>query len=401
MRTAVVVLSGIADRPSPRLKDRTPLQVARTPVLDALARGGRVGAVRTAPDGAHAGSDVALLTLLGYDPLKHPLRRGVLEALGAGVPAGPLDLVLRGNLVTLHDEKIADLTAGRISSEEAEALLRDLAAAVADEGVRFVPLHRYRFLLVLDGGRTLRVATAPPHAAFGKAVREVYPKGADAARLERILDRSRKVLAEHEINRVRIDLGENPANFVWLWGEGADEDVPPFAARYGCRGVCVAGAALARGVARKVGFDVADVPGATGDLDSDLGAKGREAVERLQTHDLVFVHVQGANEASHLREPLRKVEVIQHADRDVLRPLVEAMEASGEAWRLLVASDHVTVTESDEPTASRAPFLIAGSDVEAIRGYPFDEEHAARSDLQVDEGASLMSFFLGRNPARA
>ncbi|MFG0316032.1 MAG: 2,3-bisphosphoglycerate-independent phosphoglycerate mutase [Planctomycetota bacterium JB042] len=399
MRTAIVVLSGVADRPAARLKERTPLQVARTPGLDALARGGRVGAVRTSPDGSHAGSDVALLTLLGYDPRRFPLRRGPLEAAGAGIDVGPQDLALRGNLVTLHDERIADLTAGRISTEEAAALLHELAAEIHDDGVRLHPLHRYRFVMVIEGGRSLRLETAPPHAAFGKAVREVYPKGEDAARFERILDRSRKVLAEHEINRVRIDLGENPANFVWLWGEGAEEELPSFADRFGLRGSCVAGAALAKGIARRAGFDVVDVPGASGDLDSDLAAKGREAVARLESHDLVFVHVQGANEASHLRDPMRKVEVIQEADREVIRPLVAALEGAEGGWRLLVASDHVTATESDELAAGLAPFLIAGSEIDPIRGYPFDEEHAARSDLQIDEGASLMSFFLGRNPS--
>jgi len=400
MKAVVVVLSGVADRPAKRLKDRTPLQVARTPTLDALAKGGRVGAVATSPRGTHAGSDVALLTLLGYDPVRHPLRRGPLEAAGAGIEVGPQDMVLRGNLVTLDDERIVDLTAGRVSTEEATALLDELSREIVDDGVRIQAVHGYRCVMVIEDGRSLRIETRPPHDAFGTGVRECYPRGTDSARVERILDRSRPVLRDHEINQVRLDLGENPANFLWLWGEGADEDLPAFEAVFGLHGVCVAAAALAKGVARKAGFDLVEVDGATGDLDSDLAAKGREAVARLDSHDLVFVHVQGANEASHQGEPLKKVEVIQQADRDVLKPIVEALEGRDEEWKLLIASDHVTATEDDQLSAGKAPFLIAGSDVEAIRGYPFDEEHAEKSDLQIDDGPSLMSFFLGRNPSK-
>lgn len=400
MKFVLVVLSGVADLPVAALKDRTPLQVARTPALDALARSGRVGTVATTPPGEHSGSDAALLTLLGYDTKRYPLRRGALEAIGAGIDLSPQDLVFRGNLVSLYNEKIADLTAGRISTDEAHVLLDELSKEVGDDAIRIHPLTRYRFLAIVKGGRSLRVQTAPPHVAVGKAVREVYPSGEDGGRFARLLDTSRKVLGGHEINAVRVDLGENPANFVWLWGEGADVDLPTLVTTFGVSGVCVAGAPLARGVGRKVGLDVIDVPGATGDLDTDLDGKAEAALRALERSDFVFVHVQAANEASHLHDPMMKVEVIQQADRHLIEPIRDGLDRLDDGYRIVIASDHVTASDRDEPILGSAPFLIAGKDISTVREYPFDEEHAARSDLQIEDGPALMEFFLGR-PRRA
>lgn len=399
MKSVVVILSGVADVPSAALSGRTALQAAEKAAIDALARSGRVGAVQTVPAGLAPGSDVALLSLLGYDPNAHPLRRGPLEAAGAGIEVSPDDLVLRGNLVTADGDAIVDLTAGRVSTGEAEVLLGDLRAALGDEKVRIHPVSGYRFLLVIEGGRALRVTTSPPHSALGRSLRAAYPAGEEGGRVGRILDRAAEVLGAHEVNQVRVDLGENPANFVWLWGSGAPAHLPPFAEEWGVRGACIAGSALARGVGRKAGLDVVDVAGATGDVDTDLAAKARAAAAALATHDLVLVHVQGANEVSHQRDVRAKVDVIERIDRELIAPLADALRAL-DGWRLMVASDHPTATEQDVLLPGRAPILIAGSDVPAIREYPFDEEHAARSELQVEDGPSLMEFFLRGRPKR-
>lgn len=396
MKFAMMVLSGVADLPSDRLSGRTPLQAARTPALDQLARSGRLGTVATAPPGMHLGSDVALLTLFGYDPQRHVLRRGPLEACGIGLAMELDDLVFRGNLVTVHEDRIADLTAGRISSSEARVLLADLADAIDDPDLSFVSLGGYRFLMHARGWRTLQVVTRPPHFALGKTVDEVRPRGEDGDRLVQVLDRAAALLAEHEVNRVRVDLGENPANQVWLWGEGSNLDLPSFESQFHVQGAAVAGAALARGVALKAGLDVAEVPGATGDLDTDLSAKAIAVRQQLTDHDLVFVHVQAANEASHLRDVRRKTRVIEELDEQLVGPLLDELTGRDDL-RIMVATDHVTATESDQPTEGQAPFLLTGADIQPVREYPFDEAHAARADLHIEDGAALMEFFL-RHP---
>lgn len=399
MKSVVVILSGVADVPSDALSGRTALQAADKPAIDALARSGRVGAVQTVPAGQPPGSDVALLSLLGYDPAASPLRRGALEAVGADVAIGKDDLVLRGNLVTLDADAIVDLTAGRISTREATVLLADLCAALGDERVRIVPTQGYRFLLVIEGGRNLRVVAPPPHAALSRSVRAAYPSGEDGGQIGRILDRAAQVLAAHEVNRVRVDLGENPANFLWLWGAGGVGSLPSFTQEWGLSAACVAGAVLAIGVAKQAAIDLIAVEGATGDLDTDLAAKAAAAQAALETHDFVLVHVQGANEVSHLGDARAKAELITRIDRELIAPLAESLRAR-DNWRILIASDHPTATERDVLLPGRAPFLIAGTDIAAIRGYPFDEEHAAKSELQVEDGPSLMEFFLRGRPRR-
>jgi 2,3-bisphosphoglycerate-independent phosphoglycerate mutase len=397
MKFVMVVLSGVADLPTSVLGDKTPLSAAKKPALDALAASGRLGAI--APSRAATGSDVALLELFGYDPVRFPLRRGPLEAIGRGIEFGDDDLVIRGNLVSLYNEMIHDLTAGRIRDPEAEILLSEVAIAVDDESLTFHPGRGYRFLVVVKGGAGLRATFTPPHVALGRPVRELYPQGPDALRLERVLDRSRSVLTDHPINKVRIDLGENPANFVWLWGAGARASLPSFESVYGLRGVTIGGAPLARGFSEALAMHTPFVPGATGDLETDLAAKALAALAAIadESKDFVFVHVQAANEASHLRDPKLKMSVIQDIDRLLMQPLADSL-AQLPSWRLLVATDHLTATGSDVAASGKAPLLLAGSDIAAVRSLPFDEGHAATADLQITEPATLMEYFLGIHP---
>lgn len=399
MKFVMVVLSGVADLKTPALGDKTPLDVARAPALDALAERGRLGAIAASTSAAPPGSDVALLQLFGYDPVRYPIRRGPLEAIGRGVEFGDDDLVIRGNFVSLYNEMIHDLTGGRIRDHEAEILLSAVANEVGDDGLTFHLVRGYRFLVVVKGGAGLRASFTPPHAALGRPVRELYPQGADALRLERVLDRSRNVLVDHPINKVRVDLGENPANFVWLWGAGARVELPSFESVYGLRGATIAGAALPRGLSECLGMTTPSIENATGDLDTDYAAKARVAIETLDdaSRDFVFVHVQAANEASHLRDPKKKVTVIEQLDQKLIAPLARRLEAEPK-WRLLVATDHVTATIADSPTVGKAPFLLAGSDIAAVRALPFDEEHAATADLQIADPATLMEYFVGIRP---
>lgn len=399
MKFVMVVLSGVADVKSSALADKTPLAIARTPALDDLAARGRLGVIAKSTSSSPPGSDVALLQLFGYDAVRYPLRRGPLEAIGCGVEFTDDDLVIRGNFVSLYNEMIHDLTGGRIRDREAEILLSEVAKEVADDGLSFHPIRGYRFLVVVRGGAGMRASFTPPHAALGRPVRELYPQGADALRLERVLDRSRVVLNEHPINKVRVDLSENPANFLWLWGAGARVELPSFQSVYGLRGATIAGAALARGLSECLGMATPVVDGATGDLETDLESKARAAIAAIDDPacDFVFVHVQGANEASHLRDPKKKVFVIEEIDRKLVAPIARRLESEPK-WRMLVATDHVTATGSDSPAVGSSPLLLAGSDVPAGRARRFDEEHALAAGLEIQDPATVMEYFVEIRP---
>lgn len=399
MKYVAVILSGGASCKDPALAGGTPLAAARIPRLDALARCGRVGAVKIDAGRTASSPDLALLALLGYRPAEHNLRLGALEAIGSGLTLAQDDLVLHGSFVSLYNECIVDPTAGRISGDEAAVLLGDLHTAIADPSIRLHALRGHRFLVIVGGGREFRVETVAPQVAARQAVRELYPHGSDAGRLGRLLDQARRVLADHDINRVRVDLGENPANFVWLWGAGGKGALPWFRDVHRVGGAAVTGAPLGKGVARLTGLELSPLDGATGDIDTDLAAKARQATSMLDVHDLVVVQVQALNEASELRDPQPKIDAIERIDRELIAPLHDHLLGRSR-WRMLVAADPAP-SALQHPLADQAAVLIAGSDISAIRGYPFDEAHALQSEFQIDDGRSLMEFFLGGRPRRS
>lgn len=397
MKYVLLVLAGGADRPCKALAGSTPLAAARCPALDRLARAGRIGRVAVAEPGAAAvRSERVLLGLLGADPARPWPRRGPLELAGAGGAAAPQDLVFAGRLVSLSDERIADLTGGRISTREAELLLGDLGTALADDGLVLLPLGGHRFALIAKDAARADVETEPPAAGLARAVGEIGPRGADALRYQRFLEVARGLLADHDVNKVRVDLGENPANFAWLFGAGARAPLPPFESACGLAAAAVARAPLARGVARELALELFDpVESAQAGPDAELATAADLAIRALRARDFVFVHLQAASDATHARDPRRKVEALERADAQVVAPLAAALCAEP-AWRLLVACDHVSPSEAEGVSADPAPFLLAGSDVAALREYPFDEAHAAKSDLQVDDCGALLEYYLGR-----
>ena len=387
VKRVLLVPDGMADEPLAELGGRTPLAVADTPAMDALARSGTVGLVRTVPPGMPPGSDVGNLSVLGYDPAVVYSGRSPLEAVNI-VDLGPDDVSYRCNLVTVAGGVMKDNTAGHIGNDEAHRCFAALSEGLDGDGFEFYAGVTYRGLLVWRGGEL--VACTPPHDILDQSVAGHLP-GEEAG--EAASPAARR-LAELQRRADEILAGVRPATMAWFWGEGRAPRMPRFADLYGLRGAVVGAVDLVRGIGRCAGFDVIDVPGATGDLDTDYGAKARAAAEALRVHDLVWVHVEAPDEAAHMGSLSEKIKAIERVDHEVLAPLV----ASALAPAVLVLPDHRTPLRTRTHDGSPVPFVFARGDgallASAFPAPAFSELEAERTDVLVDDGPSLMRQFL-------
>jgi 2,3-bisphosphoglycerate-independent phosphoglycerate mutase len=391
---AIILPDGAADEPVPVLGDRTPLEAAEIPFMDSVVGMGRIGVVRTVPDGFTPGSDVATMSLLGYDPAKHYTGRAPIEAVARNIPIHQDDVVFRCNLVNLMHGEMTDFTAGHISSVEAAGLMKDLDAAFAGEGVRFHPGVSFRNIMTIRDPGAIDVACMPPHDIPNEPVDSYQPRGGAAKRIRDIMQRATRILAEHDINHVRSDLGEVPANAIWLWGQGVVPIMPRFRQRFGVRGASIAAVDLIRGLAKLLGWPNIDVPGATGYIDTDYAAKGRAAVAALDEYDLVAVHIEAPDEAGHMGRAEEKVKALEQIDRHIVGPVLDKLRMF-DKWRILIAPDHPTPVGRRTHTDTPPPFCMAGADLPRLLAFDaFNEATAVRGDLRIDPGHELMEYFL-------
>jgi 2,3-bisphosphoglycerate-independent phosphoglycerate mutase len=396
MKYAIIIPDGAADRPAKALVDRTPLEVARLPNMNRIAAEGRLGTVQTIPAGLAPGSDVAILSLLGYDPTKHYTGRASLEAVARGIELGPDDWVFRCNFVTVADEEMMDYSAGHIRTPEAQVLITALEDRFGSDSLRFYAGVGYRHLVVIKGER-FDVRTTPPHDIMGQPIKRHLPKGKNARRLKELMDASREVLAEHPINNVRRDLGENPATQVWLWGEGRRPTLESFAERWHLRGAAITAVDLVRGIAKLVGWDLIEVEGATGYYDTNYAGKANAAIEALKDHDLVVVHVEAPDEAGHNGDAREKVKALEAIDREIVGPVLAALESGGQPWRILVSADHETPLELRTHERRAVPFAMMGSGLPVGHtGGAMTEAGARKTGMHVAVGHELMEYFLKR-----
>ncbi|MCB9867813.1 MAG: cofactor-independent phosphoglycerate mutase [Phycisphaerales bacterium] len=393
MKYAIILPDGAADEPLAELDGRTVLEAARTPALDALARGGQVGTLCTVPAGYTPGSDVATLSVLGNDPGEVYSGRAPLEAAARQLPVGPQDLVFRCNFVTIADGLMRDFTAGHIAQAQAGRLIAALNDFFADEPLDFYEGVQYRHLLVLREVGELDCGCTPPHDIPDQPVARHHPRGGDAARVEAIMDRARTLLADHEVNSARRASGENPATDIWLWGQGRLKRLATLAARYRLTGASIAAVDLIRGITALMGFKQIDVPGATGFLDTDYAGKGAAAVAALDDADVVCVHIEAPDEAGHLGDMQEKIRAIEQVDTHVVAPLAEYLRSQGD-WRILVAPDHPTPVVKRTHTADPPPFLVAGAGIEASGAEGLHERAARASGWHVRRGHELLPAWI-------
>ncbi len=384
----------MADLPLDQLDGKTPVEAASTPNSDLVAQTGSMGIARTVPEGFEPGSDVATLCLLGYDPKEYYTGRAPLEAANLGLELGPDDWAFRCNLVTVKDDILEDFSAGHISNEEATSLIATLHAALADGVISFHSGKSYRNIMLYRRNDDMSAYCVPPHDIMGMPVPQNLPKGAGSDILVKIMEVSQTILSRHDVNLRRLSLKKAPANMVWLWGQGKRPSIPTFRDRYGVStGAVITAVDLLKGLGRYLGWDVIEVPGATGYLDTDYGAKGRYAKEALKDHDIVLVHVEAPDEAAHQGDVAEKIRAIENVDKYVLGPVLSELKRHGE-YRLLYMPDHYTVIQKKTHSDKPVPFAICGTGIENSSSLAFSESNAATTGLSFNEGHKLMEYFL-------
>lgn len=392
MKYVVLVPDGAADEPRLELGGKTPLAAAHTPNFDQLAQSAELGLARTIPAGFAAGSDVANLCLMGYDPNLYYTGRAPLEAASLGVDLAADQVAFRCNLVFIADGRMEDFTAGHISTGEAGELIAFLQEELGSDEAQFHPGLSYRHLMVA-AGRGAEARLTPPHDITGQPVAGHLPRGEDAAWLSGLMERSQELLKNHPVNRQRQEAGKAPANSIWLWGQGRAPQMPTIQERFGIRGAVISAVDLVKGLGRYAGLEVIEVPGATGFLDTDYGAKGRYALKALKKFDFVYVHVEAPDEAAHMGDSEAKVTAIERFDAELTGPLLSGLGGLGE-HRILMLPDHATPLATRTHSDAPVPYLLYDS-LSAVTGASaFDEEAAAATGKVCERGWELIDVLL-------
>jgi len=384
-RRVIVIMDGAADEPQPDLGGRTPLQAARLPNSDYIAREGICGLAQTIPDEMEPGSDIAALSILGYDPRRYHTGRAPLEAASLDIPLDPDDVAFRCNLVTSDGVTLIDYSAGEIPSAEARVLIELLNEKLASARLQFYPGVSYRHVMVWRNGSP-GAKTSPPHDIIGKPIAPYLPQGDGEAMLRQLMLDSLEILDSHDINKRRRDEGKVPANMIWLWGQGRKCELPSFATLRGTPGLVIAAVDLVRGVGKCAGLAAPDVPGATGNLDTDFSAKGKAAIQALDIYDFVLVHIEAPDEASHQGSPERKVWSLEQIDHDIIGPLLERLRHFPGS-RIMLVSDHYTKISTKTHAREPVPFALLGPPHDQAEA--FDEQNAAATGRFLEEGWRL------------
>jgi len=384
----------------PELGGKTPLEAANTPNLDKIAKCAiKFGMVKTIPDPLPPGSDVGNLTVLGYDPMVYYTGRSPLEAASMGVELGPTDVTLRCNLVTLADDNghtiMEDYSAGHITTEEAEQIINDLKSELEEDNLKLHPGVSYRHLLVWSGGNK-EIVTTPPHDISGKEITAYFPSGEGSQKLKELIDKSRDILKDHPVNKKRIEEGKNPANSIWLWGQGIAPTMPTFKELYGLTGSVISAVDLVKGIGKYAGLDVIDVPGATGYLDTNYEGKVDYALESLNEVDLTMIHIESTDETGHVGDAKLKIQAIEDFDGRVVGRVLDGIKKFGD-YKILVMSDHPTPIDLRTHVNEPVPYAIYSSEDESVKNdsYVYTEKSAVLSEEYVNSGWKLVSMLIG------
>lgn len=394
MKYVIILPDGASDEPLPQLGGRTPLEAARIPHMDSVARAGCLGRIVTIPEGFTAGTDAGTLTLMGYDPRKYHTGRAPMEALAQQLAAAPDQLIFRCNFVNITDGRMKDFTAGHISQHDADELIAALnGAEFPGEACSFHTGVSYRNLLLVSNAADMTLQSQPPHDITDQPVAGYWPKGEGQERVKAIMDRAAAVLADHPVNRRRRERGEAWATNIWLWGQGTPMRLETLESRYGLKGAVITAVDIIRGIALGMGMDLIQVAGTTGYIDTDYEAKGRAALAALDRYDVVVVHVEAPDEAAHQGMAEEKTKSLERIDEAIVGPLLAKLKTMGD-YRILVAPDHATLVRTKGHHSEPPPFCYAGTGVGPGSGRPFNEREAMAAELLLDPGYTLLERFL-------
>ena len=388
MKYILIVPDGMADEPLADLEGKTPMQAARTPYMDDLAKKGVVGVVDVTPAGMYPGSDAANMSLLGYDPLQYYTGRGPVEAAAMGISMEDKDVAYRASLISTDGETLLDYSAGHITTEEARPLIEECKRLCSRQQKLF-PGVSYRHILLWDDG-PLEVQTHAPHENMGKRLEEILPAGDRESQLRRIVWDSIEMLDGHPFNQRRRDEGKPPANTIWPWGQGRAPRLPSFFSRRGITGAVISAVDVIKGLGKLTGLEVVDVPGATGYFDTDYYAKGRYAINALDRHDFVWVHVESPDEAGHAGSVDEKIKAIEQIDQLVVGTMLDGLKKLDD-FRMLIVPDHATPVSTRGHKAIPVPYLLFDSRKTMGRGViPYDERAAEERVPHIEEGYRLI-----------
>ena len=403
MKYVVVLCDGMADYPVPALGGKTPMMVAKKPHIDALAAKAEVGLVRTVAPGLKPGSDVANMSVLGFDPHRFYTGRSPLEAASIGIDMKDSDVSLRTNLVTLSDKGepfadkvIEDYCADDISTEEARQLIEAVQAAFGGGKYDFYTGVSYRHCLIWHGGTTELGNMTPPHDITGKVIGPHLSTAETARPLLEMMEKSFDLLKDHPVNKARVAAGRRPANCIWLWGEGKRPALRPFEALYGIKGGMVSAVDLLKGIANCAGMEVAEVPGATGYIDTDFEGKAKAALDLLTRNDLVYVHFEAPDECGHRNEPENKVKAIEMIDSRVL-PILEKGLEQYEDYKILLLPDHPTPIVTRTHASDPVPYLLYQKSAPKTGVDTINEETAKATGIYMENSPAMMPHFLGQD----
>lgn len=399
MKYLVLIGDGMSDLPVKELKGKTPLEVAKTPNLDSLAKHGLCGWTLNVPKSMPPGSDVAAVSIFGYDPAKLYTGRGPLEAASLGVNLKKGDVAFRLNLVTVRDGKMVDFTAGHISSKEAEKIIKTLDEKLGNRDVKILPGLSYRHLLLISNAinSLANVKCTPPHDITGKEVERYLPQGPGASLLTYIMKEAIMPLLEHPVNLKRLKAGKKPANLVWPWGGGKTPDMAPFKKKYKKSAAVITAVHLLKGLGKILGMQVIEVPGATGFLDTNYKGKAEYAWRALKKNDLVFVHVEAPDEAGHMGDVKGKIKAIEDFDKKVVGTILKKVQGMRHGVRILMLPDHPTPIVKMTHTSDPVPFVLYDSSkLKDSKLKGFNEKEFKKTKLFIREGNKLMKKLLSR-----
>ena len=400
MKYVIFLGDGMADYPCDSLGGKTPLDVANKPNIDALCHAGETGLVKTVDDQLPPGSDVANLSVMGYDPMQYYTGRSPLEALSIGVPLKDTDVTFRVNVVTLSEEEsfcektMVDYSSGEITTQEAHELIDYVKETLQYENISFHGGTSYRHLMVWDGGST-NVDLTPPHDISDRKISAYLPKGDGAELILKIMEDSNRILADHPINKSRVARGLNPANTFWAWGAGTKPMLDDFKEKYGVHGTMISAVDLLKGIGFGSGMDVVEVEGATGNLDTNFDGKAQAAIDALKNGtEFVYIHMEAPDECGHHGDLEGKIKSIELIDEKVVGPVVAYLKSTGEAFRILVTPDHPTPIKLKTHVHDAIPFVIYDSERENSTELSYNETNAKSTGLFIEPGYKLMERFL-------
>ena len=400
MKYIVVLYDGMADYPVPKFDGKTPMEMAKKPNLDRLARNGEIGLVKTVAEGLKPGSDIANMSVLGYNPKECYTGRSPLEAVSIGVDMADTDIIFRCNLVTLSDEAdytaktMVDYSAGDISTADATEIIKSVQEHFGNDIFSFYAGVAYRHCLVWKNGTLDLGSMTPPHDISGRVIGEYLSKSENAAELIAMMKESYDFLMEHPVNKRRIAEGKRPANSIWLWGEGTKPSLPDFKAKYGVDGSIISAVDLLKGIAKCANMAAPDVEGATGYIDTNFDGKADCAIEELKTKDFVYIHLEAPDECGHRNEPDNKVKSIEIIDEKILGKILPALEEYDD-YKIMVLPDHPTPIVTMTHASDAVPFMIYRKSTAKDNGIEtFTENTAKDTGNYIEIGYTLMDKFI-------